>query len=229
MTIRLFAATAAALAISAGSAFAADLGIAPVAEQLYTTQSAYDWTGFYIGVNGGYGWSEIKAPVAGAIVRHPEGWTGGAQVGYNYAFDGFVLGAEADLNISDIHKTEVTGGIAKADYSLEYYGTVRARAGYAIDRFLPYVTGGLAYGRFNSALHIDGVGQITDQDMDHVGWAIGAGAEYAVTDNLSLRAEYLYADFGEEDYPNVSGALVITQVPVGLTMHTARVGLNYKF
>jgi len=98
---------------------------------------------------------------------------------------------------------------------LDYFGTVRARLGYAFDRVLPYVTGGLAWG--NNKITANGV----SQSNTSTGWTAGAGVEYALTNNWTARAEYLYMDLGKSGFQAVGDA--------GLTASTARLGVNYKF
>ncbi|WEK06740.1 MAG: porin family protein [Candidatus Devosia phytovorans] len=211
--------------LSTSTAFSADLLI--LDQPAVTAQtSAYDWSGFYAGVNLGYGWSEYElGDVAGTVVIDDiDGVLGGAQVGYNHDFGGFVLGAEADFQFSDLSRELAVAGIGSFDVGIESFGTVRARAGVAVDRFLPYVTGGVAWAN-GSATVVDALaGTILDEDETYVGYAIGAGLEYAVTDNITVKGEYLYADFGSKDFAVVGGTL-----DTDLTAHVARVGLNYKF
>ncbi|KKC40885.1 hypothetical protein WH87_01570 [Devosia epidermidihirudinis] len=192
-----------------GAASAADLGVVNTnAPAAYLAPAAFDWTGFYAGVNGGYGQADVF--FAGNKMFDGEGAFGGVQVGYNHDFGGFVFGVEADAQLSGI-KNERFGGT----YALDNFGTVRARAGFAVDRFLPYVTGGLSWANVtasNAALSV--------QDT-YVGWAAGAGVEVAVTDNISVKGEYLYLDLG--------GAKFAGNIAADLSAHIARVGLNYKF
>jgi outer membrane immunogenic protein len=188
-----------------------------------------------------------------ALARPPslsfdqDGFMGGAQIGYNMQFGMFVAGVEADISYTDLSTTQsysspVTFGAALAgtqstfSQDLEYLGTVRARLGVAFDRTLVYVTGGLAYGDvsydanfFNSAGALQFAGRKSEVE---VGYAVGAGVEYAFTNKLTLKAEYLYYDLGSRN-------VVVNAIPgVGLNSYTsrfetdghiARVGLNFKF
>ncbi|KAA2234746.1 outer membrane protein [Salinarimonas soli] len=188
-----------------------------------------------------------------ALARPPslsvdkEGFIGGAQIGFNYQFGMFVAGIEADLSYTDLSETQTyasptTFGAALAgtrstlSQDLEYLGTVRARLGVSFDRALVYVTGGLAYGDvsyradfFTSGGALQFAGRKSDVE---VGYTIGAGVEYAFTNNLTLKAEYLYYDLGSrnvqvDSIPGVgTGAYVSRFETDG---HIARVGLNYKF
>lgn len=210
--------TSFATVLLAGSAFAADLGYinqpAPVA---YTSHvSAMDWTGFYAGVNAGYGWASAES--LGVTADDGRGLFGGAQIGYNHDFGGFVLGLEADLQLSDIHYEETVSGVTGRT-AIDNFGTVRARAGIAVDRFLPYVTGGFAWG--NAAISLSSGGTTLSLDDTYKGWTVGAGAEYAVLDNVSIKGEYLYTDFGAADFG--SG------VDINLKSHAVRAGVNFHF
>jgi outer membrane immunogenic protein len=189
----------------------------------------------------------------GALARPPSlsfdqhGFIGGGQIGYNMQFGMFVAGIEADISYTDRSTTQsyfspVTFGAALAgtrstfSQDLEYFGTVRGRLGVAFDRALIYATGGLAYGEvsyqadfFNSPGALQFTGRKSGVE---VGYTIGAGVEYAFTNNITLKAEYLYYDLGSQD-------VLVNAIPgVGLNSYTsrfetnghiARVGLNYKF
>nr|WP_314255909.1 porin family protein [uncultured Devosia sp.] len=221
-----FALVAAAGVLSTSSAFAADLYIAPQAQPAPTyNTSVYDWSGFYAGVNLGYGWAEYDLnDVTGPVtIDDIDGILGGAQVGYNHDFGGFLLGAEADFQFSDINRS-ITGAAGSFDVGIESFGTVRARAGLAVDRFLPYVTGGLAWANGSATVVGAGLGTLLDEDETYVGYTIGAGVEYAVTDNVTVKGEYLYADFGSKDFSTAAGTL-----NTNLDAHVVRAGLNYKF
>lgn len=211
--------------LSTTSAFAADLYSAqPSSSAPAYSASSFDWSGFYAGVNLGYGWSEYELDdgVVAVTIDDIDGILGGAQVGYNHDFGGFVLGAEADFQFSDINRSLATG-LGSFDVGIESFGTVRARAGVAVDRFLPYLTGGIAWGNGSATVGIPGVGTF-DEDETYVGYAIGAGVEYAVTDSVTVKGEYLYADFGSKDFSDG-----VTTLSTDLDAHVVRVGLNYKF
>lgn len=199
------------------SAMAADLGVISQPAPETFVSDTYDWSGFYAGLNLGYGWAE--ADVLGITDDFGNGVFGGAQVGFNYDFGGFVLGAEGDIQLSDISRTEDLGGGFSGTTSIDNFGTVRARAGVAVDRFLPYVTAGFAWANATiSATTPAGSGEVDD---NYAGWTVGAGAEYALTDNVSIKAEYLYLDFGGADFG--------TGTDIDLTSHVVRAGLNYQF
>ena len=209
---------AAAAALLASPALAADLYVQPAPSLLGTT-SAVNWSGFYVGANVGFGWSRFDDGVVGSV--DGSGLLGGVQAGYNYDFGGLVLGVEGDFQLSDVGHSEDVGGGNTGFTSVERFGTLRARAGVAVDRFMPYVTGGVAYGRVVTGMK-NGV-MTMSATADQVRWTVGGGVEYAAFDNVSFKAEYLYADFGSTDFGGGGGVSVKT------TAHVLRAGLNYKF
>lgn len=207
---------------AAGSAMAADLAPRAV-EPVAPLYAPFSWTGFYAGVQGGYVWGDSTLSVGASTVSlDPKGAFGGIHAGYNYQFDGsIVLGAEADVNLSAAKSDSVAAfrGILKSD--LKWFGSTRLRAGYAIDRFLPYLTGGLAFAGFDHDF-IGGGGTISLSDT-YFGWTAGAGLEYAFTDNLTGRVEYRYTDYGSQSY-TLPGTHQLD-----LKTSDVRVGISYKF
>ncbi|TPJ46733.1 porin family protein [Mesorhizobium sp. B2-7-1] len=209
---------ATALVLATGTAYAADvLQEAPVA-------ASYDWTGAYIGVNAGGGFGTFKLSPSGggpgSIDLSASGFLGGIQAGYNWQAGQFVYGVEADFQGADI-KGDLSISGPFLETKIDWFGTLRARIGYTpVDRFLVYGTGGLAYG--HEKISAPGL----DLSKTKVGWTVGAGAEYAITNNWSLKSEYLYTDLGKATFnPGGGGVGVDVKVP----FHTVRVGLNYKF
>jgi outer membrane immunogenic protein len=197
--------------------------------------------------------------------EHETSLTGGGQIGYNYQVGGFVFGVEADINFSDIQNrrdradpipTSFAGGFplppltynARLHSDVDWFGTVRARAGAAIDRVLFYATGGLAYGQIatnvaafptpaETVAAISGglvdINQVRDSDT-RFGWTLGGGVEYAFTNNITLKGEYLYVDLGDKRHiaPAVEPALFSgsTMTAVEETkFHVVRAGVNFKF
>ena len=227
MTRKLILALSSA-ALLTGTAHAADLGwsgstSSPV--NMYSPSSAFQWDGFYAGVNAGYGFGTLgrQAVGGGALVENNTGgWSLGAQAGYNVDMGGFVLGGEADLQWSNVnYETPVGASTLKA--SIDGFGTVRARAGLAFDRVMPYVTAGVAFGRGTVS---DTTGNVvTSQSNTHVGWTIGAGLEAAATDNITIKAELLYVDLGTQLYTTLPGGSTDVTQRFGVI----RAGVNYKF
>ncbi len=212
---------AAISAFATTSASAADLlPIAPSA-QIVSPASAYDWTGFYAGASVAYGWGELEyIGPASTTTDTINGVLGGVQAGYNYDFGGFVLGVEGDLQLGGVSFSEDFGPVT-LDRSLQYFGTVRARAGMTFDRFMPYVTGGLAFG--GGKMEASGL-LVGSDEQTHLGWTLGAGLEYAVSDTISVKGEYLYTDLGEKTYD--PGFM---SVDASARFSMIRAGVNFQF
>ncbi|QRG08504.1 porin family protein [Xanthobacter dioxanivorans] len=232
---RFLLATVALAALSAPAA-AADLATKYPVKAVPVP--VFSWTGFYIGANVGYGGDSFSydvnlagVPFADASITS-SGFFVGGQIGYNYQFaNNVVLGLETDLQWSDISGTvdaSVLGlPVASFGSSVDYFGTIRARLGYAIDRFLPYITGGVAYGKTSTDLTVLGV-PLFSSSSTNWGWTLGAGGEFAVTNNWTFKAEYLYVDLGSNDL-----SLAALGIPATISndtkFHTFKAGVNYKF
>lgn len=251
--MRLVVATS-IVALFATSAMAAD---AIVEEPVPVAVDTFSWTGGYIGINAGYAGGKFKHPfslnyeneyarsayaygIDGSLDITSSGFVGGVQVGYNWQFDnGLILGAEADFQGSTV-KGKISADLSDGTYSInasaetkvDWFGTVRARLGYAAtERFMVYGTGGLAYGHVKSSLKAgyDGFGIDASHSKTKLGWTIGAGAEYAITNNWTFKTEYLYTDLGKTTLINISGEDGSFDLKNDVKFHTVRVGLNYKF
>lgn len=176
----------------------------------------FTWMGFYIGANAGYGWGSADFD-AGPNLDNQEGGSVGGQIGYNWQVGEVVFGVEADLQYADLTDDYSFLNGSRVRTNLDYFGTVRARLGYAFDMFLPYVTGGLAYGK--NKVNFDY--SIPDSaDNTHVGYTVGGGVEYAFSPNWSTKVEYLWTDLGDETYIGRK---------VDVSFSTVRAGINYRF
>ncbi len=215
-----------ALAISAAPVMAADMR-APVykAPPAPVMMQAYNWSGFYAGIHGGYAWGEGSATIVGLTdFGDIDGWFGGGQIGINWQAAGspWVWGIEADLSGSDIGSSASAFGVT-ADTTLNMFGTVRGRLGYAWDRMMVYGTGGFAWGR--NELSFTAPGFALSEDRTHTGWVAGGGVEWALLDNWAAQVEYQYLMLDRETYfPAVPGG-----IGLDADVHTIRVGLNYRF
>jgi len=228
LMMKRFLLTTVALAALSAPAAAADLATAYPVKAI--AAPVFSWTGFYIGTNVGFGGDKfnydlyaLTVPVASASVTS-SGWFLGGQLGYNYQFaNNVVAGLETDIQWADISGT-VSVGPYSAGSSVDYFGTIRARVGYAFDRFLPYLTGGAAYGRTSTDASV-GVAAVSRANTSW-GWTIGGGGEYALTNNWTVKTEYLYVDLG-------SANNIATIGPVSLDnetrFHSIKAGVNYKF
>ena len=222
----LFASVGLVALALAGTAGAADLPrrvAQPVAAPVYMPV-AYNWTGFYAGISGGWGfgnssWKNANIStgdfdVSGALI--------GGTLGYNWQNGPAVFGIETDLSWSDIHgrsHAAVCPDGCKTTNS--WLGTTRGRLGYAIDRWMPYVTGGVAYGDIKGS--VPGLAGNSDTS---VGWTVGAGVEFALPGNWTAKGEYLYVDLGDI---NCSAANCGAPAKIDFTSHIVRAGLNYRF
>ncbi len=205
MKNKILAISVVAAAAAAGSAGAADLPRGPT--PYYSPPPAvYNWTGLYGGLNLGYEWGKVTNSSA-----DPSGVAGGGQIGYNWQSGQFVFGGEADIQISGADDT-----FAPYKFSNPWFGTVRGRAGYAINNILFYGTFGLAYGDLKA--EIAGL----DESKTLVGWTGGLGMEVGFTPNWSAKVEYLYMDLGSRFY-------TVTGTDNGLQASYLRFGVNYHF
>jgi outer membrane immunogenic protein len=183
---------------------------------------AYNWTGRYVGLNGGWGFGTSGfRGVPGTGNFDTDGGMIGGTIGYNWQFNQFVFGLEGDIDWSNNRGSAACGGLTCTTRN-NYFGTARGRIGYAFDRFLPYITGGLAVGDIEA--RTTGFPGATD---DRAGWTVGAGAEFAISGPLTAKVEYLYADLGRFD---CSTACTVTPPQrVDFRTSVVRAGLNYRF
>lgn len=207
---------ATALTLAATTSMAADVVYEePSAPVVYTP--SFTWTGFNVGVQGGYGWNDLDATdgTDSATIGADGGILGGF-VGYNHQFDNnWVLGIEGDFegNWAD---ERISAFGSDFVYGLDWQASVRARVGYAIDRTLIYGTAGWAVGK--AFAEEVGVGK---EKETFNGYAVGVGVEHAFTDMVFGRLEYRYTDFGSKSYEG--------PIEVDLDQHAIRVGLGVKF
>ena len=182
----------------------------------------FTWTGFYVGAHGGYGWNagdgthfQAKPSTTSFaeldtqnLDPENDGAFAGGQIGYNYQWRKFVIGFETDISWADFSgsndRSPIPGtggsvpGILTAHEDIEWFGTARGRLGFTpICRLLLYGTGGLAYGHTTYSANtnfLNGVRYPAGTDDTNIGWTVGGGAEYAVTNHWTVKAEYLYYD-----------------------------------
>lgn len=264
------------LLASVAAASAADLPIRSAAPApMMAVPMVYNWSGFYMGLNAGGAWTtgctNYGLTFAGAAYGEwndqcrssDTQFTGGAQVGYNFQAGSFVYGIEADINgVGNSNggtRTVVVPGAGPLGGDAfritgvgdpGVFGTVRARLGFAANRALFYVTGGLAWASGGNdprvAWYNNGLTPVRDPEAvfsrggrNDIGWTLGAGVEYAMTNNWTIRAEYLYVDLGKEDnawncapagaVPCTAATLVDLTGRKDVNFNVVRVGVNYKF
>jgi outer membrane immunogenic protein len=181
------------------------------------------WTGFYVGVNGGYGWTSNNSD----DVLSPAGGFGGGQIGYNWQAGShfgipgnLVLGIEADIQGADI-SDKVSGVAVGLESRLNYFGTVRGRLGLAFDRALVYATGGFAYGEVENSFAFLGTFKARDTQT---GYTLGGGVEYKINSSWSVKGEYQFISLDASD--STLGNLGFNGGDRS-EFHTIRAGLNY--
>lgn len=200
----------------AGPALAADVNL-PLTE----TAGQPDWSGVYAGVIGGYSHGFANQQSTGPSFFASNDYTmsggfAGGNLGFNYQFGRWVIGLD-----SEIDGAWIAG--SKAPFfssNMDALFAVRARIGYSVGNFLPYIGLGPAYTHFSSSEIVPGAPQISDSRI-RSGWTFAAGADYMILPNLSARFEYMYICFGADIVANMNN--------VELMGHYARFGLDYKF
>jgi outer membrane immunogenic protein len=225
VSIRRFLASFAAVALLTGAADAADLPL-PEAAPIVAPALGYDWTGFYVGLNAGWGWGDTEHFNDVGVTTDDfdmDGFVAGGQIGYNFQWNWLVLGAEADIQWSDIDGS--TDNIVcfpdTCATDIDWFGTVRGRAGVAFNRLLIYGTGGLAYGEVDAVC----CGAVFDKNDTNWGWTAGGGVEVGFTPRISFKAEYLFVDLDDVSQ-NVPGTVLTAEADA---THIVRAGFNWRF
>jgi outer membrane immunogenic protein len=184
----------------------------------------YNWTGFYVGINGGGGWGTSDWNNAfGNANAKTSGFLAGGTIGYNYQVGQAVFGLEGDFDWSNIRGSTSNGICAgtTCETRNSWLSTARGRLGYAADRWMPYVTGGAAFGDIKA--NAAGFGS---QKETKTGWTVGGGLEAAISGPWTAKIEYLYVDLGKGSCDvTVCG----TPTDVDFKAHVVRAGLNYRF
>jgi outer membrane immunogenic protein len=250
-TIRLGFAAAMVLA-GLNTASAADLAARPYTKAPPIVAAAYDWTGLYIGLNGGYGWArnghqDILAPAGGfwtpaalgfgsTQTINPEGGVYGGQIGYNWQVANWVLGLEGQFDGASISRTDISAFFPASDRlssRINSFATVTGRLGYAFNNWLPYIKGGYAGANLKTS-NFDIFGSHLDHSAWRNGFVVGAGLEYAFAGNWIVGVEYNYMEFEKQSFagPNLTAA----GVPFGaeafsdsLRLSTVTGRISYKF
>jgi outer membrane immunogenic protein len=241
--VRITMIAALSAAIMASPALAADIyknDAGSLKDTPYTP--AFSWTGFYLGANVGYAWGDVDVSsdnggfdeTPASIDYEADGVLAGGQIGYNVQRGRFVFGVEGELGWLGGEGDKFVVGSPDNFGETEFgaYGVLAARLGIASDRALFYVKGGWALANVESSAGdlIDDGREIDDTDVTTLdetlsGYAIGGGVEYALSQNWTVKAEYLYMNFGEEKSRNLDGDTFEHEID----LHTAKIGVNYKF
>jgi outer membrane immunogenic protein len=240
----------------ATGAMAADLPsrMAPAPAPMIAAVPVFTWTGFYVGVNAGYGWnnndnnSTLLVPGVGLVDLNnggdDGGFVGGGQIGYNYQIGSFVVGLEADLQWADVggNNDDVfvpgVGFVNTGNRNTDWFGTVRARAGFAFDRVLIYATGGFAFADDNNSNNcvVGAFVVACGNGGDSTGWTVGGGVEWALPTNwfassaVTFGVEGLYVNLGSNDRADiVVNNLVLSGNSGDNEFGVVRAKLNFKF
>jgi len=211
-----------------GTASAADMPASMPTKAPMMMAPAYNWTGLYVGINGGYGSGHSYGGLLDAFPAFGGQFTAkggliGAQIGYNYQIDHLVLGVEGDWDYASISGGATGGPGFSVDGKIRDIGTLRARIGYAWDRVLFYGTGGFAWGHLAS----DITGPTASESHSLNGYAVGGGLEYGVTQNISVKAEYIYTRLNTANYFVAAGCP--GPCDLGARANLFRVGANWRF
>jgi outer membrane immunogenic protein len=231
--VKLILATLVSSVALIGAAQAADAIVYETPEPVApVVPEVYSWTGWYFGAFGGLGAGDAEFEATDgtnnvSVDVSAGGAFGGGQAGFDWQTGNWVFGAVADIAVTNYGADAVLSGVAgnaSAESQLDYLGTVRARAGWAMDRTLFYGHGGFAYGRMDQNVSIGGT-TVFDGDTTKTGWTLGAGVEHAFTDNLSFQTEYSYVDLGEDEVFSGGGVTVNEDT----RFHMIKAAVNFRF
>lgn len=232
------------IALGAAPVMAADLAARPYTKAAPMIAAAYDWSGFYIGANGGWGTSRkcwdyagtaggLRAVNADDGCHDASGATAGGQIGYNWQVGTWVFGLEAQGNWADFKGSNValfSNGANTNQTKIDAFGLFTARVGYAFNNALLYVKGGAAvtsdkYSYYNTATGID----IATASETRWGAAVGGGFEYGFTPNWSFAVEYdhLFMDSKDVTFSPVVTRQNVDRIKQDADIVTARI--NYRW
>jgi outer membrane immunogenic protein len=225
-------------------ALAADL---PYAKAPPATASVYDWTGAYVGVFGGGGFGNhnvnnsngASAPFTNFTANYTStGGLAGGEAGYNWQSGNYIVGVEGDLFWSGIKGSDASqfangafAGVTGVDAdNLRWGGTLRARGGFTVDRWLMFFTGGYAFGNIQHTNTDAASGAVDRFTVQANGLTAGAGFAYAFTNNVIGKFEYRYYNFNGYNRPG-NPLTPNGQIPYTTesTYSVVTVGLDFKF
>ena len=255
MSRNLLLASVGAFALATSAALAADLPSRAPPPVYVPPAPIFTWTGIYVGGQIGYAWGSgnlnytgfdpiLGAGVATSVGSSPSGVIGGAHVGYNYQINQWVVGLEGSVDGTSLSNTAVAffpDTTISASSTANIQGSIRGRIGVAWDRALIYATGGVAFGGFNTNYNVsffDGSFTSNSFSNTRVGWTVGGGIDYAVTNNWSIFAEYRYTNWGTLSAPSLGAIAIATDPNLAgffyngnrtLNQNQVQVGFSYKF
>ena len=192
----------------------------------YPPPPLFTWSGAYIGANAGFGFGTYTG-AGDFFFGGADGGLFGITAGYNFQSGPLVAGIEGDIDFGGISGTSHPGANSSATGNLNGEGSLRARLGYSFDRTLIYITGGYTGANLNASVSdLSASPNIYVSQSTYLnGFVVGGGIEYAVTKNISVKAEYLFNDYGS------SGLFGGTRdsISSGMLLSTLRAGFNYHF
>ncbi len=224
----------------ASPSFAADLAARTYTKAPAMAAPMYDWSGFYIGIEGGGSWGRSKHVDQGTglddtLNYNVNGGLVGGTVGYNWQAASWVFGIEGDWSWSGQKGSSIDDGLAGnptfSSYTKEkWLATVRGRVGYAANNVLFYATGGYAAASVEAGVTATATGVLLDSATStRSGWTAGGGIEWGFAPNWSAKVEYLYVQLEDKAFitPNLGAGFNRSNVP--LNDNIVRVGVNYRF
>jgi outer membrane immunogenic protein len=233
---RYIVATIAVLAGFTSAALAADFPAqTTIVQAPGFVAPVYNWTGFYLGINGGGAtsdscWNRVGIAVGAEGCHAPSGGLAGAQIGANLLLGSFVLGVEGTGDWGWIERSNVSSLVPAITNrtKVKTLWSATGRAGYAWDAALFYVKGGagLANDRYDSRVTLTGV-TLGAVSVSRLGWTIGAGVEYGFVSNWTAGLEYNRFDFGSKTIALVGAPGLTEQISHTIDTFTARI--NYRF
>ena len=226
--------------LGGGHVMAADLRLpaSPAPQAQAASVALLGWAGPYFGVQGGYlsGRSDISFPATGEFhFVDPKGATVGVMAGFSAQWGRVVAGIEGDVNFVDARATIDTGfapapSVTQLQSAVNWNSHLRGRIGYAFPRTLLFASGGLAIAGVESKAFDNASGAVANWSDTRIGWSVGAGAEFRVAPQGSVRLEYLYDNYGSK----ILGAQTVGAAAFGeresrLDTHTLRAGVYWRF
>jgi len=213
----------------ANAALAADIpAYEPPAEVLPAVTPVYDWSGVYLGLQGGWKFGEDDYEVTGADTSFDvDGPMVGGHLGANMAWGNFILGLEGDGEWADVTGDFAAGNGDEVGTSIDWQASIRGRVGLRWSRVLLYGTGGAAFAGTENRIFDAGTATEETEDDTRIGWTAGAGLDAGITNNLSAGIEYRYTDLGEEDY--LSAFFPADTFGSDLSYHAIRGRLSWRF
>jgi len=222
---------AAATAMSAANA--ADMAAKAPTYKAAPAQLGYSWSGFYVGGLAGYGWgtgTHCDTNCIGVPNVDPKGWNAGVTLGHNWQLANWVLGVEGDWSWANMKGSSPNipgfGCLGSCGTKIKSFETIRGRVGYAFDRFLPYLTAGVAFTQLEGSIGspVQSSGSTTKSSF-----TAGGGVEYGFLPNWSAKLEYLYVSkLGNFIYDSIPVCSVGCSVS-NVHYNEVRLGVNYRF